>query len=96
MRDAATGVCEYHAERKGVFVSAAFVVNDEWMCKACFNGRAIFPFERIGDDDAELERDRKERYFERHPEALVRKYQRNAAWRARQRASTCPVSVSAS
>jgi hypothetical protein len=92
------GICEYHFARSGAVVPASYLVNDESMCAKCFAGASIHPFERIGDSDAELERDRKQRYFERNPEAKERKRLRDALWRARQKAITggpCQQSVSA-
>ena len=54
--DFAQGQCEYHLERKGEAAPAACVVNDEPMCAQCFAGRAIHPFEKLGDELAHLRR----------------------------------------
>lgn len=78
--DAAKGVCEYHLQRKGVFVPASRVVNDEPMCAKCFAGVAIFNFERTGDKETE-----KRSYLSRSEHYKERKRFRDALWRARQR-----------
>jgi hypothetical protein len=84
--DFAIGLCEYHLERKGTAVPATRIVNDEPMCSKCLAGAAIFPFERLGDDDgAVADRDAKARYLANNPKAKERKRLRDALWRARQR-----------
>jgi len=34
-------VCAYHLSRVGARVRAKYLVDDEWMCRACFAGKPL-------------------------------------------------------
>ena len=41
--------CDYHEERGIGGVEATHHVNNEWLCDACWHGKAVFPEEETGD-----------------------------------------------